>query len=177
MAPARAKDKKRCNAGDQEHADVEAPERKKKAPSGQDTGPVRGRMGGRKHEATIDLESGEQYAVSRQIIRRVDANGEPEGHFPRYDNGTVYIELIEGEDRYTYIFDKNVFMDRSDALSKLMELQPEEADRSLAINVRKQFRLEFFFTLTYSRKHGVWAISQAVSLCYLLSVDCCMIVC
>lgn len=164
MPTMRGNRNKRRIADDDDDSDFEIPQSKKQITSDEGGTPVHVKKNGHKQAAIIDLES---YAVPRKLVCKGD--GYRQHGFPRFHQGTIYIQLIELHDKYTYIFDKDIIMRSSAKLAEIMGVRLKEADSCLAETIKQHAGLEFFFDLKYVPKVGGWALVGAVSIPLLVS--------
>jgi hypothetical protein len=108
----------------------------------------------------IDLESDEPLSILRKFRSKSEA---PDG-FPRFRNGNVYIQLVEGDPKHCYTFDKARLSNQSEVLAKmLVSPLPEELDVKLAKQFKKRERLERCFSLEYRSGIGAWVLEKVVS--------------
>ena len=159
MPSRRGNGNKRCSAGSDD--DLEVPESKKQINSYENGGPANSKKWGHKNKSVNENEEiKEIHALHRKLVRR-----EEEDAFPRFRHGTVYVQLIEMDPKYTYIFDKDIIARCSDKLEPFIRplAQATEADRGLADTIKSRTSLEFYFDLRYIPKIGIWAITRRVS--------------
>ena len=159
--PETRSDKKRLIAQDGPITTTEAPPPKKQKTSSAAKAAGKNR---RNQDPVIDLDSPDSYAAVRKLKSKNDA---PDG-FPRFHRGTVYIQLIELHQKYTYTVDKAIIQRFSDVLACHLERLITEVDYSLAETLKRRERLQFFFELQYIPRIGIWALVNVVSYLHFL---------
>lgn len=154
------RNKRRSTKADSDF-EPEVPQAKKQINSYEDGTPVNGKKIRHKNNSVDDLEV--IYAVPRKLVCRDQEDG-----FPRFHHGTVYIQLIELDPKYTYIFEKDIIARSSEVLRDCMRVRIAESDKGLAETIKHRAGLEYFFDLRYIQSTDIWALVRLVSISPLI---------
>ena len=161
MAPKRGKSNKRCKDFENNDSGPEVPQSKKQITSDERGAPVPAKKGCRKQDEVIDLESPECFVALRKLMAKGD--GFRRDAFPRFHGGTVYIQLVELHNKYTYTLHKGVLERYSSRLAGFFQSQIRERDNAKAKEVKMQADVEFFLNLQYVRHMNNFALVPVVS--------------
>jgi hypothetical protein len=163
MPATQSKRNKRRSTNADSDFEPEVPPAKKQINSYEDGTPVNGKKLSHKKNSVNDFEL--IYAFPRRLVCRDQEDG-----FPRFHHGTVYIQLIEMDPKYTYIFDKDIIARSSEGLRDCMSpgVRVAESDPGLAKTIKHRAGLEYFFDLKYIQSTDIWALVRLVSISPLI---------
>jgi len=83
--------------------------------------------------------------------------------FPRFPEGTVFIQVKRKSPKYNYTFDKAILSRASKWFAKNMDSEMEEVDLDLAQKVKKFIGCDARYELYYSERNSGWALKKTVS--------------
>jgi hypothetical protein len=101
----------------------------------------------------IDLEG---KVVFKPVLRKGTG-------FPRFEEGTVCIEVAKRDEDCRYAFEKHVLDRASSWFADQMNRQVDELDDKIAEKGRKNTGYDIRFELVYSQKYDLWVLRRTVS--------------
>jgi hypothetical protein len=161
MAPKRGNSNKGRTAGDSDDSFPEVPQSKKQITSDKRGAPVPAKKEGRKHDEVIDLESPQYLIAPRKLMAKGDDF--QRDAFPRFHGGTVYIQLVELHNKYTYTLHKDILERASSKLATIFQGQVSERDSAMAKKVKVRAGLEFVLDLQFVQNQNTFALVRVVS--------------